>query len=163
MSGAGEERWRTRGHQSNLENQNPNQHRQNNQQRQRPSREGDIGNQHQGTAKSGTQGLATMSGNAWANNDRSNREAPSQGPAQEQHVPVNGFNAQEARDTLRMAFGPASKKEANYRASNQAQGAKSGGPWASKPNTMANGKDFFLELRKQLSSIQQTSPERAGG
>ncbi|KAL8848443.1 MAG: hypothetical protein Q9221_006550 [Calogaya cf. arnoldii] len=81
-----------------------------------------------------------MSGNAWANNDRSNREAPPQGPAQEQHVPVNGFNAQEARDTLR-----------------------TGTTEQGLANTMGNGKDFFLELRKQLSSMQQPSLERAGG
>ncbi|KAL8734192.1 MAG: hypothetical protein Q9166_001678 [cf. Caloplaca sp. 2 TL-2023] len=104
-----------------------------------------------------------MSGNAWANNDRGNRDAPSHGPAQEHHVPVNGFNAQEARDALRTAFGSVNKKATSYGSSTQAQGAKSGGPWASKPNTMGNGKDFFLELRKQLSSLQQHGPERAGG
>ena len=30
-------------------------------------------------------------------------------------------------------------------------------------NTMANGKDFFLELRKQFSALQQGGGERAGG
>ncbi|KAL9039259.1 MAG: hypothetical protein Q9180_002638, partial [Flavoplaca navasiana] len=103
MSGVGEERWRTRGHQSTLENQNPNQHRQNNQQRQTPLREGGFGSQNQRTAKSGTQGHATMSGNAWANNsDRANQDVPSRGPVLDQHVPVNDFNAQEARDMLRI-------------------------------------------------------------
>ncbi|KAL8839702.1 MAG: hypothetical protein Q9176_004309 [Flavoplaca citrina] len=105
-----------------------------------------------------------MSGNAWANNsDRANQDVPSRGPVLDQHVPVNDFNAQEARDMLRIACGPSNKKETNFRASNQTQGPKSGGPWAPKPNTMGNGKDFFLELRKQLSSNQQPSSERAGG
>ncbi|KAM5504114.1 hypothetical protein McanMca71_003744 [Microsporum canis] len=31
------------------------------------------------------------------------------------------------------------------------------GPWGSKPNSMANGKDFFLELRKQISGLQQSN------
>ncbi|KAL8996444.1 MAG: hypothetical protein Q9169_004038 [Polycauliona sp. 2 TL-2023] len=141
MSGAGEERWRTRGHQSGFENQNLNQHRRSSQQGQTPAREAEIGGQHQRTHKSGTQGLTAMPGNAWANSsERSNRDALGQGPAREQHVPVNGFNAQEARDILRLGMFV-------YRHS----------------STMANGKDFFLELRKQLSSIQQPGPERAGG
>ena len=98
-------RWRTRGHQSTLENQNPNQHRQNHQQRQTPLREGGFGSQHQRTAKTGTPGLTTMSGNAWANNsDRANQGVPSRGPVPDQHVPVNNFNAQEARDMLRIGI-----------------------------------------------------------
>ena len=88
-----------------MENQNPNQHRQNNQQRQTPLREGEFGSQHQRTSKSGPQGLTAMSGNAWANNsDRANRDVHSQGPVLDQHVPVNGFNAQEVQDMLRMGI-----------------------------------------------------------
>ncbi|GJP92603.1 PAP2 family protein [Aspergillus niger] len=37
-------------------------------------------------------------------------------------------------------------KDVNNRAS---------GPWGAKPNQMANGKDFFLELRKQVTALQQ--------
>ncbi|KAL8654735.1 MAG: hypothetical protein Q9210_001318 [Variospora velana] len=42
-----------------------------------------------------------MAGNAWVNNDRGNREVPQQVPAQDQHVSVNGFNAQDARNFLK--------------------------------------------------------------
>ncbi|KAI4187911.1 MAG: hypothetical protein LQ348_004003 [Seirophora lacunosa] len=103
-----------------------------------------------------------MAGNAWVNNDRGNREASQPGPAQEQHVSVNGFNAQDARNVLRNGLSE-HKKAVNYKPSGQAQGTRSGSPWASKPNTMGNGKDFFLELRKQLTAIQQHGSERAGG
>ncbi|KAI4191258.1 MAG: hypothetical protein L6R41_000185 [Letrouitia leprolyta] len=102
-----------------------------------------------------------MSGNAWVNNDRGSREALQ--PAQEHHVPVNGFNSQEARNALKDGFNSENKKVASYKSSSQAQGVKSGSPWASKANTMGNNKDFFLELRKQLTSIQQHGSERAGG
>ncbi|KAJ5263673.1 hypothetical protein N7478_011278 [Penicillium angulare] len=55
---------------------------------------------------------------------------PSQ--AQEQHVPVRGFNAAEAKNVLRRA------------------------------NTMANGKDFFVELRKQVAALQKGGPPVGG-
>ncbi|KAL6236750.1 hypothetical protein BDW75DRAFT_229265 [Aspergillus navahoensis] len=70
--------------------------------------------------------------------------------SQDQHTPVGGFNAAEAKAALRRApkpyFYKAQGKDANNRAS---------GPWGSKPNTMANGKDFFLELRKQVTALRQ--------
>ncbi|KAL8677959.1 MAG: hypothetical protein Q9186_005657 [Xanthomendoza sp. 1 TL-2023] len=156
MSGAGEERWRSRGQQNTLDqNQNPNQHRQNTQQRQQASRDSGIGGQHQRAPDSAGQGITTMPGNAWANNDRGNREALHR-PAQEQHVPVNRFNAQESRDALKTgacihssskrvlsdvctAFGSANKKTAGYRTLTQAQGVKSGGPWASKRESSMAG------------------------
>ncbi|KAI4173032.1 MAG: hypothetical protein LQ343_003142 [Gyalolechia ehrenbergii] len=101
MSSASEERWRTsRGQQkSSDQNQNPNHSRQFNQQRGTFSREGGGSGQPQHDLVSGNQATRTMSGNVWVNNDRGSREAPR--PAQEHHVPVNGFNAQEARNTLK--------------------------------------------------------------
>lgn len=79
-------RWRTSRAQQNApdQNQNPVQHRLSNHQKQ-----------------AGRGGLSDMAGNAWVNNDRGNREASQPGPAQEQHVSVNGFNAQDARNVLR--------------------------------------------------------------
>lgn len=76
------------------ENQNPNQSRQFNPQRQ-------TGRGAVVPSRAAGPDLTSMSGNAWANNDRGNREAPQQGPAQEQHVPVNGFNVQETRNVLK--------------------------------------------------------------
>ncbi|KAL9035596.1 MAG: hypothetical protein Q9214_006504 [Letrouitia sp. 1 TL-2023] len=66
-------------------------------------------------------------------NNDRNRESSQHGSSQEQQIPIRGFNAQEMREALR------------------------------KANTMGNGKDFFLELRKQFSSLQQQGHERAGG
>ncbi|QKX53032.1 uncharacterized protein TRUGW13939_00103 [Talaromyces rugulosus] len=42
--------------------------------------------------------------------------------------------------------GPSGKDTASNRAS---------APWATKPNSMANNKDFFLELRKQVTILRQ--------
>ena len=72
-------------------------------------------------------------------------------------------------------------KALQYKPSGPTPGVKAGtAPWASKrafseqlakilfvadlwiANNMANGKDFFTELRKQVSTLQQAN-ERAGG
>ncbi|MCJ1298577.1 hypothetical protein MMC08_001367 [Hypocenomyce scalaris] len=107
-----------------------------------------------------------MSGNAWAPNERGNRDSAHYGPPQDQHMPVRGFNAQDTKEALKKGFNsltPEEAKSVSYRPSGgQTSSAKSGGPWASKPNNMVNGKDFFLELRKQMSALQQGG-ERAGG
>ncbi|MCJ1352491.1 MAG: hypothetical protein MMC33_002475 [Icmadophila ericetorum] len=99
-----------------------------------------------------------MSGNtAWKNRS---------GPSQEQHFPVNGFNIQATHDALKKSYQSLTAKDlkANiYKPSGgAAPNSKQGGPWASKPNTMGNGKDFFLELRKQYSALPHQG-ERAGG
>lgn len=125
------------------ENQNPNQSRQSNQQRQ-TSRGAVV------PPRAAGPDLTSMSGNAWANNDRANREAPQQGPAQEQHVPVNGFNAQDARNILKngssspkailevvwltcfAGFASEHKKFTSSKNTGQSQGTRSGSPWASK-------------------------------
>lgn len=39
--------------------------------------------------------------NAWQSAERSGKDGASQGPPQEQHVPVGRFNAQEIRDVLK--------------------------------------------------------------
>ncbi|KAI9930120.1 hypothetical protein MW887_011930 [Aspergillus wentii] len=88
-------------------------------------------------------------GNAWADS----REQGLAGPALE-HVPVRGFNSAEAKRALRK--GPGDAKTPIYKPTGKdANNNKAGGPWGSKPNTMANGKDFFLELRKQITTLRQ--------
>ncbi|KAL4888346.1 hypothetical protein BDV59DRAFT_139764 [Aspergillus ambiguus] len=81
------------------------------------------------------------------------REQSSPGPAQEQHVPVQGFNAAESKAALKR--GPGEQKPFFYRPGGKDANNRSGGPWGSKPNNMANGKDFFLELRKQVTALRQ--------
>ncbi|KAL9119567.1 MAG: hypothetical protein Q9187_003881 [Circinaria calcarea] len=111
-----------------------------------------------------------MSGNAWTTNNRRSRDSPTQ----EQHIPVKGFNAQETRDALKKAIASVAAedlKSLRYKATGgPAANVKTGGPWASKDpfpnnsavNTMSSGKDFFLELRKQMAALQHVN-ERAGG
>ncbi|KAL1999079.1 hypothetical protein VTN02DRAFT_5078 [Thermoascus thermophilus] len=88
--------------------------------------------------------------NAWGGP----REQVPAGPPQEQHIPVRGFNAAESKGALRR--GPGESKPVVYKPTGkEVNNNRASGPWASKPNTMANGKDFFLELRKQVSALQQ--------
>ncbi|KAI9873473.1 MAG: hypothetical protein M1830_000371 [Pleopsidium flavum] len=98
-----------------------------------------------------------MSGNAWPS-ERTNRDGTTYGPTQEQHIPIRSFNAKETREELLRGYNSAMAgdlKPATYKAlGKEVNNPKPGGPWGSKPNTMANGKDFFLELRKQVSMLQ---------
>ncbi|KAE8164151.1 hypothetical protein BDV40DRAFT_261375 [Aspergillus tamarii] len=73
------------------------------------------------------------------------------GPAQEQHVPVRGFNAAEAKGALKRN----SREPKPFFYKPGGKDTNRSGPWGSKPNTMANGKDFFLELRKQITTLRQ--------
>ncbi|KAK2731647.1 hypothetical protein FQN57_003188 [Myotisia sp. PD_48] len=82
---------------------------------------------------------------------------PSGGPARETHIPVRGFNATELKAALRQGYqkgGPNEPQPMVYRPTGKTGSpVRASGPWASKPNTMGNGRDFFLELRKQLSAF----------
>ncbi|KAL2866185.1 uncharacterized protein BJX67DRAFT_382002 [Aspergillus lucknowensis] len=93
----------------------------------------------------GGQQNATTPSNNWGDS----REQLS-GPNQEPHVPVGGFNAAEAKAALKKA-----PKPFFYKLQGKDSSKGAGGPWGSKPNTMANGKDFFVELRKQVSALRQ--------
>ncbi|KAJ5577730.1 uncharacterized protein N7459_006694 [Penicillium hispanicum] len=79
-------------------------------------------------------------------------------PAQDQHVPVRSFNAAEAKSILKREPKASFYKPTGKDATNQ----RSSGPWGSKSNTMANGKDFFVELRKQVASLQRSGPPVGG-
>ncbi|KAL1954502.1 hypothetical protein VTO42DRAFT_1113 [Malbranchea cinnamomea] len=84
---------------------------------------------------------------------------PPAGFSQEQHVPVRGFNAAEAKDALRKGYQAANAGGTPplvYKPTNKdANIGYRSGPWGSRPNAMVNGKDFFLELRKQVTALQQ--------
>ncbi|EGE79116.2 uncharacterized protein BDCG_01617 [Blastomyces dermatitidis ER-3] len=88
------------------------------------------------------------------------------GPPQEQHIPVKSFNAAESKGALKqgyqnvgsrvpLVYKPTDKEVNNSRAAS--------GPWGSRPNCMVNGKDFFLELRKQVSALRQSGNNPVGG
>ncbi|OOQ83904.1 hypothetical protein PEBR_32848 [Penicillium brasilianum] len=98
--------------------------------------------------KSGGQGGPRGGNSSWS----------SSSPAQDQHVPVRGFNAAEVKNVLKKEPKAPFYKPAGKDTNNQ----RSGGPWGSKSNTMANGKDFFIELRKQVASLQRGGPPVGG-
>ncbi|KAL3451699.1 hypothetical protein BJX65DRAFT_268429 [Aspergillus insuetus] len=134
MSGAGDDRWR--GGRAYDQNRQSGQRHSNNR----------TMSAH-GGPRGGQQNQNT-SNNNWGDP----REQLS-GPSQEQHVPVGGFNAAEAKAALKR--GPGAPKSFFYKLQGKDANNRGSGPWASKPNTMANGKDFFVELRKQVSALHQ--------
>ncbi|PTU17809.1 hypothetical protein P175DRAFT_0504564 [Aspergillus ochraceoroseus IBT 24754] len=85
---------------------------------------------------------------------------PSSGLSQEPHIPVRGFNAAEAKAALKK--GPGASKPFFYKLQAKDANHRASGPWGSKANAMANGKDFFLELRKQVTALRQGG-NAAGG
>ncbi|KAI9817992.1 MAG: hypothetical protein M1832_004513 [Thelocarpon impressellum] len=51
-----------------------------------------------------------------------------------------------------------------YRAPGRdANSAKPAGPWATKPNHMASGQDFFVQLRKAMATLQQGGSNASSG
>ncbi|KAI9707390.1 MAG: hypothetical protein M1836_000351 [Candelina mexicana] len=136
---AGEDRWRTqRGQQQNQQNR----HQQQQQQRSTAANErsaSDASHQpqnHQNRQGSGAQGMSAVSGNAWTGGDRAGRVTlPSTGMAEDQHIPIRQFNAQETREILRKGYVDAigsRTKPTIYKEPVEAGNTKSGGPWASK-------------------------------
>ncbi|KAE8356215.1 hypothetical protein BDV28DRAFT_127593 [Aspergillus coremiiformis] len=107
------------------------------------------------SAHSGSRGQNQNTANTWGES----RDPLSTGPTQEPHVPVRGFNTVEAKGALRR--NPAEPKPFFYKPGGKDTN-RSGGPWGSKPNTMANGKDFFLELRKQITALRQGGTAAGG-
>ena len=98
---------------------------------------------------------------------------------QDDSVRANNYNAQEVKASLKKLPEP---KPAVYKpAEKTPTTTRSGNPWASKRSfhppsqrishytdkstatTMANGKDFFLELRRQVSAAQQGGGTTLGG
>ncbi|KAJ5183169.1 hypothetical protein N7492_000785, partial [Penicillium capsulatum] len=138
-----------------------------------PSRQ--SSQRHQNNANrdraSGGQGDGRGGNAAWA----------ASGPAQEPHVPVRGFNAGEAKNILKKGTiglfdlpvpkhsthqylinpSPDSKASFYKPTGKDTNNQRSGAPWGSKSNTMAGGKDFFVELRKQITTLQRSGPPSA--
>ncbi|KAJ5929363.1 hypothetical protein N7454_007211 [Penicillium verhagenii] len=106
----------------------------------------------QAGVQGGQQNAPQSGNNAWGGS----------GPAQDLHVSVRGFNAAEAKNILKR--GPTETKPIFYKSSGKdTNNQRSGGPWGAKSNTMANGKDFFIELRKQVASLQKGVGPPVGG
>ncbi|KAF2142034.1 uncharacterized protein K452DRAFT_318353 [Aplosporella prunicola CBS 121167] len=143
--------------------------RPNNQQRGPHSRDRSAGASGYNTPTSKQdQGMSNYSGNAWGQKGRGGGQggagqrasAPPAGPQgyQEEHIPVKGFNSKEAKYTLKKWYQDANKvgsgdgKSVLYKPQGDVT-MRSGGVWGSKPNTMANGQDFWVQLRKQVSAF----------
>ncbi|ODM20045.1 hypothetical protein SI65_05031 [Aspergillus cristatus] len=105
-------------------------------------------NRQSGHRQSGSRNMGGPRGNAWSDS----RDQSPAGPANEQHVPVRGFNATEAKSALKR--GAHEPKPAAYKPTGKDVNNRASGPWGAKPNNMASGKDFFLELRKQVTSLR---------
>ncbi|KAL4865651.1 hypothetical protein BDV12DRAFT_174306 [Aspergillus spectabilis] len=132
MSGAADDRWRRGGRAYDQNRQSGQRH----------------SNPRAMSAHGGPRG-GQQNANASNNNWGDSREVLNQ----EQHIPVGGFNAGEAKAAL--SRGPGAPKPFFYKPQGKDANNRGNGPWGSKPNTMANGKDFFLELRKQITALRQ--------
>jgi len=112
-------------------------------------------------------------------NDASRDGQASPSLPHDDHVPMNGFNVAEVDALLKKGYdarAPLYKPD-----SLKPQPASTGSPWGAKreyntthlkadiiTNTgqagaMASGKDFWLELRKQITALQQTGGTSQGG
>ena len=73
---------------------------------------------------------------------------------QEEHIPVNGFNAEEIRAGMKMFY---EVEPMIYKPAKKSAPTASLEPsWATEPNMTSDGKDFFLELRKQITALEGT-------
>ncbi|KAJ5874539.1 uncharacterized protein N7529_002969 [Penicillium soppii] len=100
--------------------------------------------------KAAGQGGARENNNAWGASQ----------PPQEQHVPVRGFNTAEVKNILKK--GPRETKSCTPYKATSKDGANQRSTSGPKAQLMANGKDFFLELRKQIATLQRGGPPVGG-
>ncbi|OAX81362.1 hypothetical protein ACJ72_04293 [Emergomyces africanus] len=151
MSGVGDDRWR--GGRGFDQNRQPGQRHQGGSLRDRP-----MGGHQQDRQPHRGYGNNANATNSWS--------PPHGGPPQEQHIPVKSFNAAESKGALKQGFQSAGSRapfvyKPTGKEANNSRTAS--GPWGSRPNCMVNGKDFFLELRKQVSALRQGGNNAAGG
>lgn len=89
-------------------------------------------------------------------------------PAEERAREMAGFDAQEAKVMMQQAFQGATRpgnpdRAILYKAVNGAAvSSKSASPWGAKANQMANGQDFFVQLRKGVAALQHPPPRHDG-
>ncbi|TKA43787.1 hypothetical protein B0A54_05546 [Friedmanniomyces endolithicus] len=91
-----------------------------------------------------------------SNSGTGGSNGPSKGEQQQaamqddRHVPANGFNASEVRAALAREPAPAAYKPAEVSGSESG----GGGAWGPKPNHMANNQPFFVQLAKQIATLE---------
>jgi len=74
------------------------------------------------------------------------------------YVPAAGLEAVEA-----MLKQGCDAKAVPYKPETKPQTAKADTPWGVKPGAMSNGKDFWSDLRKQVTALQQSGGTSQGG
>ncbi|KAI9749995.1 MAG: hypothetical protein M1815_002077 [Lichina confinis] len=112
----------------------------------------------------------------WTSVEKGGRKTSASGPAEGRTMPAPRFDAQEAKELLQQgcyssrlnsplqppdrALGLGDPDRATlYKPANGAVTTnKSASPWASKANQMANGLDFFVQLRKGVAALQHPQP-----
>ncbi|KAH7065364.1 hypothetical protein B0J12DRAFT_734686 [Macrophomina phaseolina] len=95
---------------------------------------------------------SSYSGNAWGSQKGRGDQRQAQAQAQRQSAQP----AAAPRGTKRQMLSDLVSydgKSALYKPKGDAA-PRSAGPWGSKPNTMANGQDFWVQLRKQISALE---------
>ncbi|KAJ9643518.1 hypothetical protein H2199_004197 [Coniosporium tulheliwenetii] len=126
------------------------------------SRSGSTAGQGQGQQRggvSGGQGGGAKGAGAGAGaTDGGLSAMPAAAMVQEEHVPVNGYNADEVRAFLASGRGSAAVdgvkggKVPVWKAGGENKGVRSGGRGA---RSMASGQDFWVQLRKQIAGLEQ--------
>ncbi|KAJ9615567.1 hypothetical protein H2200_001642 [Cladophialophora chaetospira] len=81
-------------------------------------------------------------------------------PPPDDHVSIAGFNAAAVDATLKKGY---DAKAPLYKAEAKPQPPVAQSPWGAKPGAMASGKDFWLDLRRQVAALQQTGGVSQGG
>ncbi|KAI5801196.1 hypothetical protein EDC01DRAFT_510851 [Geopyxis carbonaria] len=150
-----QQRWRTQGQ---------------NQQRPQGQRRNGPRDGYSGQGYSSNQGNSNANNGAWGarNNNGMNHHQQQQhqqqsnnGPV-ETHIPVNGFNSRELEEMLNRGYeanmnayraAPESEKPVLYKSSDQGWSTPKGGAWGTKVNTMANGANFLVQLKKSQVAL----------
>ncbi|KAK7900718.1 hypothetical protein LTR67_003002 [Exophiala xenobiotica] len=77
------------------------------------------------------------------------------------HVPMAGYNSDAVEAMLKQGY---EARAPLYRPEVKSQGTtKAESPWGTKPGAMASGKDFWIDLRKQVAALQQSGGTSRGG
>ncbi|KAF1814986.1 hypothetical protein P152DRAFT_447261 [Eremomyces bilateralis CBS 781.70] len=82
-------------------------------------------------------------------------------PADEKHVPVNGFNSAETKEFLKQCYTRAvgGADVRHWKPSDGSASAGKAAAWGSRPNAMASGQDFWVQLRKQIGNLESQVPK----
>ena len=119
------------------------------------SRDGSNANQNNRRSGKGASNLSKSTDNV----QNGSSTTPTTVPPPDDHVPVVGFNAAAVEATLKKGY---ETKATLYKPDAASKPSTTQSPWDVK-GSMANGKDFWLDLRRQIWGLQQTGGVSQGG